>query len=122
MRTILLLLILVMLGCDKDPVPPGATPAVQTSMVVTSITRFSAVCNGNVSANYGSLVTERGICWSTAPTPSILTSRITAGTGNGTFSCTVTGLSQNKRYYFRAYAINQAGVDYGEIGYFNTLP
>jgi hypothetical protein len=121
MKAIFFLLLLITVGCEKDPEPPGATAAVQTSIFATSITRFSAVCSGNVSANYGSLVTERGICWSTAANPSISTSRIMAGTGNGAFTCTITGLLQFRKYYFRAYAINQSGISYGEISSFTTL-
>ena len=60
-----------------------------------------------------SAVTEKGLCWSTSPTPTIADSHIACGTGTGSFSTTLTGLTSGTTYYIRAYATNGAGTAYG---------
>jgi hypothetical protein len=110
-------------GCEDDPLPPPSTPAVETTTTITSLTRISAVCGGNVTGSYGAAVTEKGICWSgTSSSPSVSTNKITAGgSGEGSFSCTLTGLIPARVYYFRAYAINNTGIAYGTVYSFKTL-
>ncbi|MFY8004183.1 MAG: gliding motility-associated C-terminal domain-containing protein, partial [Chitinophagaceae bacterium] len=46
--------------------------------------------------------------------------KVQIGTGVGTFSQNVTGLSVNTKYYVRAYAINGAGTGYGSMDSFTT--
>ncbi len=92
---------------------PGL-PNVTTS-AVTNITQTSATCGGNVtnSGGTGVAVTARGLCWSTNPNPTISNSYSTNGSGLGTFSYNITGLTYNTTYYVRAYAVNPAGIAYG---------
>lgn len=94
-------------------------PTVTTGNV-TSITSHSAICSGNVTADGGSSVTSRGICWSTAPNPTINSNTATSGSGLGSFSCEMTNLTNNTTYYVRAYARNSNGVSYGEQRSFTT--
>jgi hypothetical protein len=110
-------------GCENDPLPPPSTPSVETSNTIAGLTRLSAVCSGNVTGSYGSAVTEKGICWSgTSSSPSINSNKsIAGGSGEGTFSCTLTGLTPARVYYFRAYAINYTGIAYGPVYSFKTL-
>jgi hypothetical protein len=114
---------LLVTGCEKDPVPPPATPAVETSNIIAGLTRVSVVCSGNVTGSYGSAVLEKGICWSGSTlSPSINSNKqIAGGVGEGAFSCTLTGLIPARVYYFRAYAINNIGVAYGSVYSFKTL-
>lgn len=59
----------------------------------------------------------------TDATPTIGESGVTKdanGTGTGTFSKSITGLSSNTTYYVCAYAINTAGTSYGEVVNFKT--
>jgi hypothetical protein len=114
---------LIAAGCTKDPVPPPSTPAVETSNIIAGLTRAGAVCSGNVTGSYGSAVLEKGICWSsTTSSPGISNNVLIAvGTGEGAFSCTLTGLGPARVYYFRAYAINNTGVAYGSVYSFKTL-
>lgn len=121
MKTYILFVLLLLAGCDKDPQPPASTAAVQTSLTVLAITRTGATCSGNVTGDYGSPVIEKGICWSVSSNPSINNSKQIAGTGTGDFSATLNGLTPAKIYYFRAYAVNQLGVSYGEVVSFKTL-
>ena len=94
-------------------------PTVTTGNV-TSITSHSAICSGNVTADGGSSVTSRGICWSTAPNPTINSSSVTNGSGLGSYSCEMTNLHNNTTYYVRAWARNSNSVSYGAERTFKT--
>ena len=96
-----------------------SAPTVSTLDVI-NITESSATCSGNVSSQGGSTVTERGVCWSLAPNPTINNSTLTSGTGTGSFTCELTGLTKNTKYYVKAYAKNSYGVAYGEEKSFTT--
>ena len=97
-----------------------AAPTVTTSNV-TNIAQTTATGGGNVTYDGGATVTERGICWSTNPNPTMSDSHATGGTGLGSFSVQMTGLSANTMYYVRAYAVNSAGTSYGNEVTFTTL-
>ena len=93
-------------------------PSVITS-IITDITSSSASCGGTVYDG-GVTITERGICWSLLPNPTILDNKTNDGTGSGTFISTMTGLSSFTTYYVRAYATNSIGLMYGEERIFTT--
>ena len=94
-------------------------PTVTTSNV-SNVTASSATCGGNVTADGGSYVTERGICWGTSNLPTIDGSHQAMGQGNGIFTCNMSNLEPNNVYYVRAYATNSRGTAYGEQKQFNT--
>ena len=54
--------------------------------------------------------------------PTIADSHTTDGTGTGTFTSSITGLTPNTTYYVRAYATNSVGTAYGEELSFTTMP
>ena len=87
-------------------------PTVTTSQA-TSITQTTATGGGNVTSDGNATVTERGICWSTTHNPTTSGSHANNGTGTGSYSVNMTGLTANTTYYVRAYAINSAGTAYG---------
>lgn len=95
------------------------TPTVTTTSV-SDITSSSAKCGGNVISDGGTSVTARGICWSTSHNPTINNSHTSSGTGTGTFTASMTGLSASTTYYVRAYATNNKGTSYGEQRTFAT--
>jgi hypothetical protein len=98
----------------------ASTPIVTTS-AITSITNNSALTGGNVSSQGGSIVTARGICYSTSPNPTLSNSFTTNSAGTGTFTSNLTGLLPNTIYYIRAYATNSFGTSYGSQITFTTL-
>ncbi len=61
----------------------------------------------------GSEITNYGFCWSTSHNPTIEDNHI-QGVGVAQFSAIISGLSGEVTYYVRAYAVNHAGVSYGE--------
>ena len=97
-------------------------PSVITS-AITQITETSAVAGGNVTSDGGASVTERGVVYSTNPSPVITNLSNTirpCGSGTGVFTYTMTGLQANTTYYVRAYATNEVGTAYGEEMSFTT--
>ncbi|MCJ7685185.1 MAG: hypothetical protein MUO68_12910, partial [Desulfobacteraceae bacterium] len=96
-------------------------PTVATT-AVTAITSSSASSGGNVTSEGGAEVTARGVCWSTNPDPTIADSKTTNGTGIGSYSSSLSGLSPGTTYFVRAYATNIAGTAYGEELNFKTAP
>jgi hypothetical protein len=84
-----------------------------TTLSVNSITSTTAISGGNISSDGGSIVTARGVCWSTATGPTIANSKTINGTGTGGFVSNLTGLTTATTYYVRAYATNTSGTSYG---------
>ena len=101
-------------------------PEVEKPTVVTKsvgdVTKTSAKVVGQVTAEGGADVTERGVCWSTDGTPTILDYRVKDVEGGlGTYDVVFTDLVPNTRYYVRAYATNEAGTGYGDEKTFVTV-
>ncbi len=92
-----------------------------TTTAASSITSTTATSGGNVTADGGASVTERGICYATTQNPTTANSKVVSGSGTGTFTANMTGLTANTTYYIRAYAINSAGTAYGSQVSFTTL-
>ncbi len=92
-----------------------------TTTPVTNITQTTAASGGNVTANGGSAVTFRGVCWGTNPVPTLSNSYTTDGSDIGTFASNITGLTANTLYHLRAYAVNSNGIGYGNEITFSSL-
>ena len=97
----------------------NTAPTVTTNQV-TDITQTTAVSGGNVTSDGGAAVTARGICWSTNHNPTTSGNHTTNGTGTGSFTANITGLTANTTYYVRAYATNSVGTSYGSEVSFTT--
>jgi len=111
-------------SCKKDsnsPTPSANVPIV-TTVAVSSIAITTAISGGIVLSDSGSSVTARGVCWSTSPNPTVAGSKTTDGTGLGSFTSNLTGLTANTTYYIRAYATNAKGTGYGNEVSFATHP
>jgi hypothetical protein len=96
-----------------------ALPTVTTA-AIGSITALSASCGGTVSADGGTPVTVRGICWSTSANPVATGNHTTDGSGLGVFSGYMSGLTAGTTYHVRAYATNSVGTAYGGDSVFTT--
>lgn len=94
-------------------------PAVTTT-AATSITHKSAVVGGNVTAESGSSVTERGVCYGTSLNPTTSDIKVTTTGTTGAYTIPITGLAYSATYHFRAYAINAYGTSYGSDMTFTT--
>ncbi len=88
---------------------------------MTDVAINTAKVNYEVVNDGGAEVTSRGVCWDTIQNPTIDNDKTNDGTGIGTFTSELSDLISQKTYYVRAYAVNSAGVSYGEEKSFVTL-
>ena len=86
----------------------------------TNVSLTTATVGGNVTSDGGAVVIERGVVYSTSQNPTTSNSKKTSGSGTGSFSVSLSGLSEGTTYYVRAYAINSKGISYGEEKSFTT--
>ena len=92
-----------------------------TTSAITLVTNNSCTTGGSISSDGGAAVTAKGICWSTASSPTIAGSKTTDGTGTGSFVTNLSGLTSNTTFYARAYATNSVGTSYGNELRFKTF-
>ena len=92
-------------------------PAVTTG-AVSNITATSATLSGNVTSAGVASVTSRGFLYGT--NSSDLTQTVLGGSGTGSYTASLSGLTSGTTYYYKAFATNNAGTAYGEIMSFTT--
>ncbi|MBR6162175.1 MAG: hypothetical protein IKQ75_09985, partial [Bacteroidales bacterium] len=112
--------------CVKGATPPSVMTDFGASNIgITKATAGGSLLTDGINATFkADSVLEMGICYckadvSTEPTYS--NSRKTATVAAGSFSVTLTSLSQNATYYYRAFARNAYGIQYGAVRSFSTL-
>lgn len=110
-------MVMVFVACKKDTEEELASVSTNN---VEGITQTAAVCGGNVTDDGGANVTARGICWSTSQNPTTNDNTTYNGTGTGSFTSNISGLTAGTTYYVRAYAVNNQGTAYGEERTFCT--
>lgn len=88
-------------------------PTVSTN-APQNISFTTTTCGGKVLTNGALSITDKGICYSTSPSPTVNSQKISCGTGLGDFTCTLSNLNDSTVYYARAYAVNAKGIAYGE--------
>ncbi len=108
---------------DETSLIKATRTATVTTTDPSSVTSTSASSGGNVTADGGATVTAKGVCWSTSVNPTISNSKTSDGTGTGSFTSSITGLTAGTTYHVRAYATNSAGTGYGgDISFITSLP
>ena len=98
----------------------GNTSSISTTYFAPDIAYTAATAGGNISTSQNN-ISERGVCWSTSPNPTISNSKLTSGSGAGSFTCTITGLTANTTYYVIAYYKANNRTNYGNQITFKTL-
>lgn len=120
----LVALTIAMVSCKSEIEEPTVVTKEEPTVVTKSvkeITESTAKVEGQVAADGGAEVTERGVCWNTDGMPTVLDYRVKdAEVGLGTFASNIIDLEANTTYYVRAYAINEVGTSYGEEKSFTT--
>ena len=106
-------------GDQKTFTTRDGIPTVTTAEV-TDIQGTYANGGGNITDDGGLAVTARGVCWSTSPSPTLADAHTSNGSGAGSFSSYMTGLTMSTTYYVRAYATNSFVTVYGNQLSFTT--
>jgi uncharacterized protein (TIGR02145 family) len=97
------------------------TLPILSTNAISKITKTTAISGGSIISDDQSVITVKGVCWSTNPNPTVtLTTKTNNGIGSDSFTSNISGLSPSKRYYLRAYATNSIGIAYGEEISFKT--
>ena len=96
-------------------------PTVASTTAASSISSNAATSGGNITNDFGTTITARGVCWSTSPNPTIANSKTTESGTTGSFTSNISGLTPSTLYYVRAYATNAAGTSYAAQESFTTL-
>lgn len=101
--------------------PVVQIPSLSTISAQT-ITDSSALVGGTILSNGGAPILERGLVWSTSPSPLItLPTKRLDSTALGTFTAILSELEPGTTYFARAYATNIEGTAYGnEISFTTT--
>ena len=99
---------------------PQSIPTIMTSSV-TNIDYTTATIGGYVIDDGGANVMERGVVYSTSPSPTISDSKVVSDSNTKSFTCNLTDLQDGITYYTRAYAANKVGVAYGKEVSFTTI-
>jgi hypothetical protein len=92
------------------------------AMSTSNISSSSASITTFINTDGGNTITARGVVWSTSINPTIaLSTKTSSGTGTGTISASLTGLTASTVYYVRTYATHSNGTVYGnEISFTTT--
>jgi hypothetical protein len=93
-------------------------PTVSATAIPTSIARTTAFVGGTVSVD-GIPTASRGLVYGTSSGSS--TYSVTVGSGAGTYSTSISGLSTGITYYVRSFASNSLGIVYGPEQTFTTV-
>ena len=97
------------------------TLPISSTSSISNLMATTADCGGNISAGGNATITARGVCWSTNSNPTIaLSTKTVDGTGMGSFTSSITGLTKITTYYVRSYATNAGGTAYGNEVVFTT--
>jgi hypothetical protein len=105
----------------------GTTPATTIPTITTvkpsAVQSSAAVGGGTVSDNGGTAMSERGVCWSTSPNPTIdddCKTETVTDSGVGSFALRISQLRSSNKYHVRAFATNSTGTGYGADVMFTT--
>jgi len=109
--------ILLLITCKKEAIKVLST--VNTT-AATNITSTTATSGGTITNDGGAPVTSRGVCWSLNQSPTTSDNKTSDGSGIGSFTSSITGLSPGGTYHVRAYATNSIGTGYGNQFSFTT--
>jgi uncharacterized protein (TIGR02145 family) len=110
--------VVIMHSCKKD----RATPPLLTTAEPSEITQKTVTSGGNITSDGGEEIIIAGICWSTTANPSIKDKHTNDAWEVGSFTSNLIGLTPITKYYIKAYASTKAGIGYGNLVSFTTLP
>jgi hypothetical protein len=105
--------------CEPCNTEVVTTPTVVT-VSVTNITATKAESGGVVTSDGNADITSAGVCWSTSPNPTAADSHTNDLPFPDSYTSSMERLNVNTTYYIKAFAINSAGIAYGNEVSFTT--
>ncbi len=110
-------------GLVKSFSTVAITAPVVTTTQATNISSNTAVSGGNVLDDGSLPVTQRGVCWGLTNNPTLddNVGFSNDGTGTGSYVSNIINLAELTSYYYRAYAVNDKGIGYGEVKQLQTI-
>lgn len=90
-------------------------PNVSTNIGASNLGYTNFTVQGTVNTDGGSPILERGFCLNTTGNPTVNENRIRVAGQLGSFQTSYNGLLAGRTYYYRAYAINEVGIAYGNV-------
>lgn len=111
---LLLLCTLFTLSCSDDNTGEDSSGLTLSTPTVTDVTSSTAQVSASVT---GSEFSSRGFCYSTSENPTIEDQLAEV---RGSWTATLTGLTQNTTYYVRAFAETDGGPVYSDQVSFTT--
>jgi hypothetical protein len=91
----------------------GPPILVSSAITVNTLAETSITLTSGLTSNGGDETTTKGFVYNTSTAPTISNSVMNSGTGTGSYTSTITGLTSTTTYYFRAFATNSFGTVYG---------
>ena len=85
-----------------------------TTKDITEISAMGCVSGGTISTAGNGTISERGICFSESPNPTIADLKSISPTATNSFSVAITNAKPGTTYYVRAFATNEIGTAYGD--------
>lgn len=131
----IILLLVGLIGCSQGNflynqhyvITAAVNVPTVTTQLVTNITNNSVTVNATVVSNGGGTIQARGVALAYTPEElednwNIPPSYYDDYTTLGSFSGNIFSLGANNSFYYRAWALNEAGFGWGEMYQFTTLP
>ena len=110
---IIAFLSLFFITCKKKSENINNLPVISNTSIV-NVTQTKATIKAEITADGGSQITERGICYDTVSSPTISNIKVKNDTAAiGTFTVIISRLKPNTKYYVRSYATTNNGTSYG---------
>jgi uncharacterized protein (TIGR02145 family) len=114
-------LILFVFSCKNDePIKEVDLPK-SVTIIVSDITASTVKSGGVIVSDGGDAISACGLCWGLKSKPTIEINKTTDTLINDAFTSRLKNLISDTIYYIRAYAVNKAGVGYGNEIRFRTL-
>lgn len=106
----------------KPYIIENGSPVVVITDSAINVQTYSAQIAGFINFISNEGISSHGVCWDTISTPTIEDNVVNDGEVHeeGSYRSLILGLSPNKTYYARTYAINHNGIHYGEEVSFTT--
>jgi hypothetical protein len=87
---------------------------------ITNVCAIGANTGGFITSEGGGIISNRGVCWSDKPNPTINDQKGNIAEATADFSVSITNARPNTTYYLRAFATNEIGTGYGDLKTFTS--